>query len=133
MLGEEIGSEQGKITARRVLNVDNGAQVEISFEAMGKLLGVEMKNIGSYTSRVRADGTLYGEGQGVVMGANGEMATWHGNGTGVFGKTGGISFRGALHFESQGATLKRLNQCAVVYEHEVDADGNTKDKMWEWR
>jgi hypothetical protein len=40
MLGEQIGEELGRITARRVLPSDEyGPKVEVTFEASGKVLG----------------------------------------------------------------------------------------------
>jgi hypothetical protein len=42
MLGEKIGESTGKVTSRRVLaNPGGGPKMETSFEASGRLLGVE--------------------------------------------------------------------------------------------
>ncbi len=133
MLGEQVGHEKGKVTMRKVLDAGDDVAVEIAFEAMGKLLGVEMQNMGTYASKMRADGTVYGTGQGVLMSKTGEMGTWKGQGVGRMTDTGGMSFRGAIYIYSQTATWKKLNGSAVVYEHEVDAQGNVEDKLWEWR
>jgi hypothetical protein len=64
MLGEQIYTGQGKRTARRVIGT-RPVNVEVSFEDSGKLIGIEGMNIGTYTSKARADGTLAGEGKGV--------------------------------------------------------------------
>lgn len=133
MLGEQVGHEKGKVTMRKVLDAGDEVAVEIAFEAMGKLLGADMQNMGTYASKMRADGTVFGTGQGVLMSKTGEMATWKGQGVGRMTDTGGMSFRGAIYVYSQTATWKKLNGCAVVYEHEVDAQGNVEDKLWEWR
>ena len=132
MLGEKIGSDKGKITARRVLDGDPG-RVEITFEAEGSLLGLKTREIGTYTSAPRPDGTLYGEGQGVVMGPAGEVATWKGQGVGVFKPGGALSFRGAIYYQTQVRGWSRLNSCAVVYEHECAADGSVTSEITEWR
>ena len=69
MQGEKIGEALGKVTARRVLPNPAGApKMETSFEANGRLLGVEEHETGTYWSTVRPDGSLYGEGQGILMG-----------------------------------------------------------------
>jgi hypothetical protein len=133
MLGELIGELQGKRTARRVLSTDGGFKAEVSFEDNGKLLGVDMTEIGTYCSASRADGSLYGEGQGVLLARDGEMATWKGAGVGRFGAAGAISYRGALYFSTTSAKLARLNTIAGVFEYEVDANGNTHTKLWEWK
>jgi len=64
MLGEQIYESRGKRTGRRVLCVEGGFKVEVSFEGGGKLLGVDVTEIGTYWSESRPDGSLYGEGQG---------------------------------------------------------------------
>ena len=73
MLGEKLGQESGNITSRRVLESDGPPAVEISFESAGSILGVNHRTIGTYKSVLRPDGTVFGEGQGVVMGAGGGM------------------------------------------------------------
>ena len=134
MLGDNIGETQGKLTGRRVLSSNGGSpQVEVSFAEAGKLLGLDVNDLVTYTSELRPDGTLYGEGQGVSMASNSESASFVGAGVGRFNEAGGVSFRGALYFQSTGATLSRLNGAAVVYEHESDANDNVTTKLWEWK
>lgn len=90
MLGEMIGELRGKVTGNRVLPSGGQApKVETSFQESGKILGVEATDMGTYWSAVRAGGGLYGEGQGVTMTKDGEMAAWTGNGAGRF--TGGAA------------------------------------------
>src|SRR5262249_40104372 len=75
MLGEMIGEETGKITGTRVLPSEGGGpKVETSFQGTGRYLGIEVTDIGTYWAVMRPDGTLYGEGQGVVMAKDGGMA-----------------------------------------------------------
>lgn len=79
MLGEKLGEGSGQITGRRVLPSDNGApKVEISIQQTGKLLGVNVVDMATFVSAVRPDGTLFGDGQGVLMGEGGEMASYSG-------------------------------------------------------
>lgn len=132
MLGEQIGEEKGRITARRVLATDP-ARVEVSAETEGTLLGVATRTIISYQSQLRPDGSVYGEGQGVVMAKDGDVATWKGQGVGIFGENGAISYRGAVYYESDSPKFARLNSIACVYEYAVDAEGNTSAKLYEWR
>ena len=134
MLGEKIGTESGKVTSRRVLaNQGGGPKMETSFEAGGTLLGVATTGTGTYWSVLRPDGTLYGEGQGVVMGNKGELATWVGQGVGTIKKGGAVSYRGAIYYQSSSAKWKRLNGVAGVFEYEVDGQGNTGSQLWEWK
>ena len=134
MLGDKIGSETGKVTSQRVLaNPGGGAKTETSFRASGKTLGVSQTSTATYWSSVRPDGTLYGEGQGIVMGDGGEMATWVGQGIGTIKKGGAVSYRGAVYYQSSTPKWSRLNNVAAVFEYEVNAKGNTKSQLWEWK
>jgi hypothetical protein len=133
MLGEQIGQSRGKRSGRRVLSVDGGFKVEVAFESVGKLLGIDMNEVGTYWSASRPDGTLYGEGQGVVIGSEGSNATWKGQGVGKFVGGGAVSYRGAVYYSTASPKLARLNSVAAVFEFEVDAEGNTQSKLWEWK
>jgi hypothetical protein len=133
MLGEQIGESRGKRTGRRALSADTGFKVEVSFEESGKMLGMDVNGFGAYTAAPRPDGTLYGEGQGVIMSRDGDMATWKGAGVGRFVGGGAVSYRGALYYNTASPKLARLNSVAVVFEYEVDAEGNTHTKSWEWK
>ena len=133
MMGEQIAESRGKRTGRRALSADAGFKVEISFEGSGKMLGIEYNDFGTYVAAPRPDGTLFGEGQGVCMTKDGDMATWKGQGVGKFVGGGAVSYRGAIYFSSASPKLARLNAVATVYEFEVDANGNIQSKFWEWK
>jgi hypothetical protein len=133
MLGDQIGEETGRVLVRRVLPADGRPKVEVSVQTTGKLLGIDTRSMVTYTATVRSEGSVYGEGQGIVMGKNGETATLKGAGAGRLLGGGAVSYRGALYFESESEKWKRLNTIAVVFEYEADADGNTSSKAWEWR
>jgi hypothetical protein len=133
MLGELISESHGKRTSRRVLSASPGFKVEVSFEAVGKLLGIEAHTIATYWSEGRPDGSLYGEGQAVVVTREGEAATWKGQGVGKLLPDGSVSYRGAVYYSTASPKLARLNTVATVFEFEVDANGNTSEKSWEWK
>ena len=133
MLGEKIGEETGRVTSQRVLPSDGPPRVESSFQASGTLYGIAVTDIGTYVAVMRPDGNLYGEGQGVVMTADGGAATWKAQGIGKFGPGGSVSYRGALYYQTTHEPLLRLNDVAAVYEYEVDAEGNVVTRIWEWK
>lgn len=135
MLGESLGEERGKITVTRVLPPNGGqAKVEVSFQASGKIMGVESTDMGTYWSVLRPDGSLFGDGQGILMTKDGSTATWTGNGVGrLTGKGAGVSWRGAIYYHTDSRNLARLNNVAVVFEFETDENGNTHSKIWEWK
>ncbi len=132
MLGDQIYAAQGKRSARRVLSTAP-LNVEVSFEEMGKMLGVDGMNIGTYTSRPEADGTFSGEGQGAFATAEGEIVTWKGIGKGRLLAGGALSYRGALTYVTTSSKLAKLNSIAGAFEFDIDAAGNTQSKIWEWK
>jgi hypothetical protein len=134
MLGDKIGTEIGKVTSQRVLaNPGGGPKMEISFQASGTILGVKHNTTATYWSVVRPDGTLYGEGQGVVMGEDGSMGSWVGQGVGILKPGGAVSFRGAVYYQSASPRWSRLNSVASIFEFDQDASGNTKAEICEWK
>jgi hypothetical protein len=133
MLGEQIGEEKGKVSTRRVLSIDGGSKIEVSFEATGKLLGVEHRSIYTYLMSARPDGSLHCEAQGTHVGAGGERATSKAQGIGRLLDGGAVSFRGAQYFYSESPKWKRFNTLAGVFEYEADDEGNSKGKLWEWK
>ena len=132
MIGDKIGEETGKVTGQRALSTDGPPTVETSFQAAGSLFGVSHTTIATYTGVIRPDGNLYGEGQGVVMTADGG-ATWKGTGIGKFGPDGSVSYRGVIYYQTSSPSLQRLNDVAAVYEYEIDPEGNTRGQFWEWK
>ena len=134
MQGERIGEESGKVTSQRVLPNPGGApKMETTFQASGTILGAKHRTTGTYQSILRPDGTLYGEGQGVVMGGEGDLATWIGQGIGILNQDGSTSYRGALYYQTTSARWSRLNRVAAVFEYEIDAEGSTSAELWEWK
>jgi hypothetical protein len=134
MLGEQIGEGKGKRSYRKVVSAEGGTfSIEVSFESTGKVLGVDTREIGTYCSQPRADGSLYGEGHGVVLSADGGAATWKGGGVGKILPTGAVSYRGAIYYTTTYAKWASLNTVAGVFEFEVDAEGNTHSKLWAWK
>ncbi len=132
MIGDKIGETKGKRLARRVLSVDPPT-AEVTFEDSGKYFGVAVTGMGSYTSVVRADGSIFGNGQGMSMTEDGETVTWTGTGAGHFGPGGSVSYRGMLFFRTTSKKLARMNNACGAFEYEVDAKGSTVAKVWEWK
>ena len=132
MLGEMIGETTGKRIVRRVVSTDP-LRVEVSFEDSGKMLGVNTTGFGTYTSAVRPDGSIYGEGAGANMTQDGELVTWKGSGLGTFKERGAVSYRGILYYQTASKKLARLNTVPAVFEYEIDPEGKTHSKSWEWK
>ena len=132
MLGEQIGETKGRRLVRRVISIDPPT-AEVSFEDTGQMLGIATTGMGTYTSVIRPDGTVAGQGQGLSMTQDGEAITWTGTGVGKFGPGGSVSYRGMLFFQTASQKLARINNACGAFEYEVDASGDTISKIWEWK
>jgi hypothetical protein len=132
MLGEQIGETKGKRLVRRVISIDPPT-AEVSFEDAGQILGIPATGMGTYTSVIRPDGSILGQGQGLSLTQDGEAITWTGTGVGKFGAGGAVSYRGMLFLQTASQKLARINNACAAFEYEVDASGNTTSKMWEWK
>jgi len=67
------------------------------------------------------------------MGKNGDLATWIGQGVGTIKKDGSVSYRGALYYQTSSPKWSRLNSIAGIFEYEVDAQGNARSEISEWK
>ena len=134
MLGEKIGEGSGKVISQRVLPSPGGQpKMETTFQGSGKLMGLVSNETGTYSAELRADGTLFGQGQGLVMSPQGETASWTGQGVGLPQKDGSIKYRGAIYFDSKSPTWSRLTSVAALFEFEVNAQGHTHGQLFEWK
>jgi hypothetical protein len=133
-LGNLIYQHKGKITSETVLE---GPTVQTSFASNGTVTGgvtnVNVTEIGTYTTTPRADGILYGEGQGVITGENGEKVTWDSQEIGSMAPNGEITFRGSIFFRTLSPTgsLGFLDNMVGVFIFQVDPSGNTAVEVLE--
>lgn len=128
-----IGEGRGKRSGRRVLATQPQFNVEVSFEDATNLAGVDGVNIGTYQSTSKPDGSLDGRGQGVFAASDGQIVTWQAIGVGRFTEGGAVRYRGTISYTTSSAKLAHLNSVAGVFEFDVDRDGNTHSKLFDWR
>jgi hypothetical protein len=67
------------------------------------------------------------------MGKSGELATWVGQGVGTIKKEGGVSYRGAVYYQTSTPAWTRLNSVASIFEYDLDTQGNSRLQLWEWK
>ena len=133
MLGDKVGSIHAA-TTQVVLPADGALpRFQTNAEGGGSLVGVEVKSLASYAGEMRADGSVYGEcpNQGVLMASDG-VATFRATGIGRFTEDGGVTFRGAVYFQTVAPSLSSLNGKAYVYHWDVDPEGAATWDIWEW-
>lgn len=135
MLGELITEDKGKITGIRILPSEGqNPQCEVSFQAQGRMFGIDYTDLGTYQSQLTEAGVLRGKGQGMLMTKEGEVITWTGEGVGKpTGKGLAASWRGSIYYQTASQRLANLNGLCAVFEHEVDEAGNLKSKIFEWK
>jgi hypothetical protein len=135
MLGEQIAEMRGQITNQAVRPGEHGLMptVETSFRQRGTVLGVEMMGLGSYTGRMRPDGSLTATGQGVLRSPDGSArASWEGHGVGQFTEDG-MSWRGSVVYTSDSPAFAELRTVLAVFEAEQTQDGAMDVRLWAWK
>ena len=134
MLGEILVQETGSMTGIRVLPPENGeTMVEVSLATQGTIRDIGQNCIWTYWSKTRADGTVYGEGHGVMTTADGDVIHLRGAGASKApGPDGVVHYRGAVYLTTAAGKLSDLNGAVGVHEYDVDAEGSTKATWWEW-
>ena len=100
----------------------------------GTLAGTDVTSFATYSAAMRDDGSFYGEcpNSGVIMAADG-VGTFRATGIGSPTADGGFAFKGVVYFESAAPSLSSLNGVAVVYDWNVDANGDASWDLWEWK
>jgi hypothetical protein len=115
MLGQTLGETRGDTIGRRIVEDEGqGTGMEVTDTASGTLLGVNVTQTVTYVGHMRPDGSLLGEGTGIVMTAEGEGGTLRGRGVGKFTAPGAVSWRGLLLYEMGSGKLAGLNGMAVL-------------------
>ena len=134
MLGELLYEEVGQITGIEVLPPEDGGVVlKVSLQAAGRIQGVEHTSLWTYTSTTRTDGSIFGQGRGVLTTADGDVVHILGRASDLSGGPGSpVNYRGAFHFQTRSEKFSRLNGMAAVFEYDVDAAGKAAGKVWEW-
>ena len=134
-LGELIMEEAGQVTGIRVLSSDaSGTNTEVCVQLTGTIRGVAETTLWTYTTLTRADGSIYGSGQGVMTTQDGDVIHLIGHGSGQVPPPGGTTrFRTMLHPHSMAAKYADLNSIGLVGEYEVAPDGSATNKNWEWK
>ncbi len=134
MLGEQISERKGKVTGQRVVSTE-GPLIETTVSTNGSFRGMPVKGTVTFVSRpTSAVGVLYGEGKGVLMTEESEMATSTVEGFGRLSPSGNVKWHGAhIILTSSTGKLAFLNNVVGVFEAEIDAEGNVTEKIWEWK
>ena len=134
-LGDLVYEKTGKVSGIRVLSSDVSAtKLELDLQTSGQIRGTAQNCLWTYTQVTRSDGSIYGEGRGVMTTQDGDVLHLIGHGSGQAPAPGGTTkFRGMIHPHTTAAKYADLNTIGLVGNYDVDADGNTVFKCFEWK
>jgi len=133
-LGQLVLEDSGQITGIRVLSTDaSGTTLELNLQLSGTIRGVGQNTLWTYTMLQRPDGSLYGQGNGVLTTDNGDVIHLIGSGSGKANPGGTVRFCTMLHPHGATGQNADLNAIGLAGEYEVAADGTATNKCWEWK
>ncbi|MGH9877625.1 MAG: hypothetical protein ACRD5H_08300 [Nitrososphaerales archaeon] len=135
MLGEQIYEAKGKLNGVRIVDVEGpeGAKMETSYTIQGTIKGIEVTEMGTFTSVRRSENVEYGEDRSCLMATGGSTAAMLSRGIGHPNGSNKMSYRGfAIVGQSNTGKLAFLNNLVIAFEAEVDGD-NLSVKGWEWK
>jgi hypothetical protein len=133
MLGDLVYEAKGKVTGKRVIDTE-GPTIEGTYSTQGKIKGIEVMEMGTFSSTMRPGGALYGEDKAVLMTPAGDIASANPKGIGRFTGQGAVSYRGcAIYNANATGKLAFLSNAVLVFDVEIDASDNMSIKAWEWK
>lgn len=124
--------ETGQITAVRVLPATGeGAHFELSLTTKGTFEGTNYTALWTYTQVQRQDGSIYGQGDGVLTTECGEVVYLKGSGSAA-GKEadGSVKFKIINHHHTASSKFAHVNGAAAVGTYHVSAEGQTSAQIY---
>lgn len=135
-MGELLGRLTVQVVEQRVLPPGESAspRVEASSQGSGRLLDLDVRVIFTSVVVLRPDRSLFTDARGLITTSDRETVSSSGQGVGHFVGAGlASSWRGAVYFQAASAKLTRLNSTVGVIEQEVDENGKSEIKIFEWK
>ena len=134
MLGDLFYQAKGRITSKRVLDLE-GPKIESSYFLEGKMRDeIEVVEIGTFTTIPTSDDTFFVDGKDIVTVKGGnEIATVKAQGISKYKDSSKIISGSNFYRSSKTGKLSFLNNLVGVHEATVDIDGNILYKVWEWK
>ena len=136
MASEKLGSIKAVTKTKALPAIGALPRFEVTVPSgSGTLAGADIfQMIATYSAEMREDGTLLGDcpNSGLLIAADG-VATFSATGIGTFTEDGGATFKGVAYFQTSAPSLASLNGAAVVYNWDVDAEGNAAWELWQWK
>ena len=134
MLGDLFYEAKGKITSKRVLDLEL-VEIESSYFVEGKMREIEVVEIGTFTTiSTTTSGVFFVQGKDIVtVKGSDEMATVKAQGISKLRDSSKVICGSNFYSSSTTGKLSFLNNLVGVHEALVDNDGNISYKVWEWK
>ena len=130
VIGDLVLEGHGKVkNVREFLE----GHIEETFEMHGLLLGEKFSGEYTIEGRVRPEGTAHVKIQGFILIENTPMIQVTGVANGITKPDGHTLLKGANCYTYASGKFARLNEMAVMWEAEVDEEGNISSRGWEWK
>jgi hypothetical protein len=130
-IGEYIQESKGKVTAVRALA---DGKLEASYQAIGKLLGIQVNEFYTAIISPLPGGNLFMEGNGIITSNDGDSESLKFQGIGRSTGAGfKASYRGSTFGQTASPKFAKLTGEMTVWEVDVDEAGNFLLKIWEWK
>ncbi len=126
-------TKEVKLIYQRVLNVIGNPQIEDSVIEHGLLSGVgNVTDIETWLNTYRTSNIIYGEGKGIMISADGQMAPWIGYGVGQIQNNGTMLFKDIIFFSNNATgNMKFLDNVIGLYIAKVEGNNQTT-KIFKW-
>ncbi len=127
-------SKEGTISYWKVINVIGEPQIEVSVITHGILNGVgNVTNIETWVNTYRTSNIIYGEGKGIMISENGQMAPWIGYGVGQLQNNGTILFKDIIFFSNNATgNMKFLDNVIGLHISTVQGNNQTTT-IFKWQ
>ena len=126
-------SKEGKLIYQRVVNAIGYPQIEVSVIEHGILTGIgNVTDIQTWLDTYRTANTIYGEGKGVMISADGQMAPWIGFGIGQIQNNGTTLFKDIIIFSDKATGNMKFLDNQIGLRIATVQENNQTAKIFRW-
>lgn len=131
-MGKILYETRGKSVGMRVLP---DGRIERTFMARGTRDQEQEEYTTTWTIVVQLDpdGSVHGELNGFFITASRAIVRYMGVGNGWMNTDGSMAMRGTVSYLNPTGKYAQYKDMNVVWEFEVDREGNMRNKGWEWK
>ncbi len=126
-------TKEGIISYQKVVNVNGEPQIEESIMEHGILNGIgNITNIETWLDTYRTANTIYGEGKGVMVSTDGQMAPWIVYDIGQIQNNGTTLYKGIIIFNNNATGKMKFLDNRTGLEIATVGGNNQTTKILKW-